>query len=168
MQLRLESKRRRPEAELESQVKKVKLNAPPTSGAMVDDLKDEWVVKANKVTRQRRAPRSELYFPTGGNCPVDRSNLKPGRFTHAIVNDTGVMHERTGEWNSGDQTWTMGNPFKGQWAGWTESETNEDQMEEPPRAKLIARLARLMGKTPLSAFIWFSAGGTTNPGPCQW
>eukprot|EP00959_Pyramimonas_sp_CCMP1952_P142095 2974391-Pyramimonas_sp.AAC.1 len=59
----------------------------------VEEAKDEWIIKGNKVICQHRRPRKELAFPTSGGCPVDWDKLKPRRFTHAIMINSGVIHE---------------------------------------------------------------------------
>eukprot|EP00959_Pyramimonas_sp_CCMP1952_P283044 5916182-Pyramimonas_sp.AAC.2 len=70
-QQRVESKSQVPE----SPAKRPRVNEPPPQSAKVDDLKDEWVTRGNKVIRQHRTPRTSLYYPTGGDCPVDWGKL---------------------------------------------------------------------------------------------
>eukprot|EP00959_Pyramimonas_sp_CCMP1952_P340271 7126979-Pyramimonas_sp.AAC.1 len=68
----------------------------------------------NKVICQHRRPRKELAFPTNGGCPVDWDKLKPRRFTHAILNDSGEIREHEDAWygkEGDDKTWAMGAPF---------------------------------------------------------
>ena len=70
-------------------------------------------------------------FPTNGGCPVDWDKLKPRRFTHAILNESGEIREHEDAWyGNEDQAWAMGNPFNGYWTGWTEFEMEDEEMKE--------------------------------------
>ena len=64
-------------------------------------MNDNWIYKDNKVIRQHRTPRKELYVPTG--MPVGTKDGKKLKFTdvrktQVINNATGEMHEFEDDW----------------------------------------------------------------------
>ena len=82
-------------------------------------MNDNWIYKDNKVIRQHRTPRKELYVPTGP-MPVGSKDGKKLKFTD--VRKTPVINNATGEIHEFQDNWRQVGPLAldYEWTGWTE------------------------------------------------
>ena len=61
--------------------------------------------------------------------------LKLKRITHAILTDSGEIHEVTDEW-SADSHLNINDPFGEEWTGWTEFEIEDEEVNEPMNQRI--------------------------------
>ena len=90
-------------------------------------MKDNCIYNYNKVVRQHRTPRKELYVPTG--MPVGTKDGKKLKFTD--VRKTQVINNATGEVHEFEDNWRQAGPLAldYEWTAWTELTFTDDNQD---------------------------------------
>mgnify|MGYP005710615717 CR=1 FL=1 len=109
-------------------------------------MEDDWVITGSKAVRQHRAPRQDLFVPTGSlrHKNGTRAEFGDTRKTHLINNATGEMHDFEDNWR---QVGPLHMDYE--WTGWTELTLIGLQVGSPPPASAAVKRgpSELSGET---------------------